>query len=376
MLIQLAWSLALFGLAQEHGASAEPPVPWTVVDRPKPERYDNLHNPQLIVRSDGSLIATVDHGGHYGSVIGSYVYKSTDGGSTWGKLATLYTPHDAGLFEVGGKLYLLGTYASVGTGPGRAEICCSKDGGANWEGMTLLGSEDRLRASSSQVLRDHGRIWQLFERMEVSESKPSSRLWVVSAPADSDLMKSESWAWSGELSQPGFGWQCSLLAPGGDAGSILLGRTYGPAVKFVADLTRDGCGLRVRTSGDLPELPHHSIRSLDRDPSSGQTFVLDYVHRPEPEWGEAEIRLASSSDLTHWTDRSVLLRDERKGGLAINWCAQAYDGKDLLVLLCARAPRAPDSSGKVTDEWNVLFLRVPRFRERTPETPPLWEAPR
>ncbi|HEV8111373.1 MAG TPA: sialidase family protein [Planctomycetota bacterium] len=375
MLLPHAILLALVALPQGHPEPVEPQFPWVVVDRPEPSPWDNLHNAQLIVRSDGSLIAIVEHSGHYGSPLGTYVYKSTDRGSRWSKPATVYTPNDAGLFEAGGTLYLLGTYSSAGKSPGRAEICRSLDGGATWGDMTLLGSEARLQTSQSEVLRDHGRIWQIFAKPDYSGGETISHLSVASAPADSDLMKSENWTWSEELSQTGFGWQCSLLAPGREGGTILLGRTYGPEVKLVADLTSDGRGLRVRSSGDLPELPSRSVRSLSHDPSSGQTFALNCVDRPAPDWGFSEIRLASSSDLAHWTDRSVLLRGGREDGIAFGWCAHAYDGEDLLVLLCARVPRVPDSGEKATREWNVLFLRVPRFRDRKPETPPLWDAP-
>jgi hypothetical protein len=376
MPLLLASLLALLLPSQDRREPVEPKLPWTVVGQPAPQRYDALYNPRLIVRADGSLIATVTHVGHYGSVIGTYVYRSTDGGSSWSKVATLFTPNDAGLFEVGGKLYLLGTYSSAGRSPGRAEICCSVDGGGTWEKMTLISREDRLNTSESEILRDHGRIWQLYSRTEISGGTSISHLSVASAPADSDLMKSESWTWSEELTQPGFGWHCSLLAPAGDRGPILLGRTYGEAVKFMADLTSDGSGVRVRSTGDCPELPDRWTRSLEREPLSAQTFVLKMVDRPQPEWGASEIRLVSSPDLAHWADRSVLLRDDRKDGVAFSWCTQAYDRDDLLAILCARVPGTPGPVSEDRGGWNVLFLRVPRFRERKPETPPLWDGSR
>ena len=387
MFLALTLSLALLVLAQDHREPVEPRVPWAVVDQPTPNYYDNLHNPQLVVRSDGSLIAAVTHGGHYGSIIGTYIYRSTDRGASWSKVATLYTPNDAGLIEVGGKLFLLGTYSSAGKPPGRAEICCSSDGGATWEKMTLLGSSDRLQTSESAVLRDQGRIWQLFGRREIAGGEVTSHLTVASAPVDSDLMKSDRWNWSEELTQPGHGWYCSLLAPGTEGAPILLGRTYGESVKFVADLKSDGCELSLRGSTRCPELPDRWVRSLARDPTSGRTFLLKSVDRPQPEWGISEIRLVSSTDLGHWDDRSTLLRDGRKDGVSFGWCAQAYDGEDLLLLLCARVPGTPEAgiirippapkgSAEHQRGWNVLFLRVPKFRERTPETPPLWDGSR
>src|SRR6185436_18749911 len=98
----------------------------------------------------------------------------------------------------------------------------------------------------------------------------------------------------------------------------------------VADLTSDGRAVQVRSAGACPELPSRWIRSLERDPSSDQVFVLKPTERPAPQWGSSEIRLESSSDLTHWTDRSVLLRDERTDGIAFGWCAQTYAGEALL----------------------------------------------
>ena len=77
------------------------------MDQPKPELYDQLSDPQILVMSDGTLVATVQHTGHYGFRIGSYLYRSIDRGSRWTKVLTLEAADRVRLFEVGGSLYLV-----------------------------------------------------------------------------------------------------------------------------------------------------------------------------------------------------------------------------------------------------------------------------
>jgi hypothetical protein len=238
----------------------------------------------------------------------------------------------------------------------------------------LLGSGEQWKASEFEILRDHGRFWRLYRR---SENDLSMHVSVASVPVDADPMKTESWTWSEEVSRnDDYGlWGC-LLSPGSEGGPMLLGRRNWRTVEFVAELTNDGRAVKTRKGGELPDLGGRSIRSLERGPATGETFVPSLTNSRGFYGRPSEVRLESSSDLTHWTDRSILLRDDRKDAVEFSSCTRTYAGEDLLMILCARIPGMPATDAEEQLWWEVLFLRVPKFRERKPETPPLWDGSR
>jgi hypothetical protein len=53
------------------------------------------------------------------------------------------------------------------------------------------------------------------------------------------------------------------------------------------------------------------------------------------------------------------------------------DGDDLVAAIYAREfERDGEGAQSFSADGSLLFLRVPLFRERSPQTPPLWESGR
>jgi hypothetical protein len=51
------------------------------------------------------------------------------------------------------------------------------------------------------------------------------------------------------------------------------------------------------------------------------------------------------------------------------------DGDDLVAAIYAMEfERDGEGARSFVGDGSLLFLRVPSFRDRTPQTPPLWEA--
>jgi hypothetical protein len=115
---------------------------------------------------------------------------------------------------------------------------------------------------------------------------------------------------------------------------------------------------------------------LARDRSSHQVFAVGVAKElPQDPFG-SEVRLTSSVDLLHWSERSTLLRVQYQDGIDFGWLTFAYDEQDLIALLCAEVPDPPKAHHTMIQRESLLFLRIPKFRERKPDTPPLWVGSR
>ena len=352
-----------------HGA-AEGATAWRVVDRPSPQRFDALHHPQILIRPDGSLLACVEHSGHYGTKIGSYVYRSTDRGESWTQLATLYSPASATLFEVQGTPCLLGSESSHRSAP--AVLRRSVDGGLTWKDAEMLGGPKIRGAGAGAPVVQGARLWQVFARVYQSDQGFTQSLAVASAPID-DGLESSGWGWTSELpltGYPGHVWDLSALVPGPGSTPTLIGRNSGHSPRFVADLVPDKNEWVIR-DGPAPAPPAGQVWSsrLDKDPKTGDHLVLtsDPAHAVD----NPALMLQGSKDLMSWMPRTTLVRRSPGSATWFGHADWAIDGEDLLVFVCAGLPAESGSAKKSRAERTLLFVRVPEFRERTAAAPPI-----
>jgi hypothetical protein len=345
-----------------------------VVDRPARERYDGLAGAQLLIMSDGTYVATVEHQGHYGSRIGTYTFRSSDKGATWSRGPTFKTLHGVSLLEDSGTLYLMGLEGS-GNGPvGWPEICRSTDRGQTWsksadEATGFMRGEVRLKACEGPVVVQGGRVWRAFMRTFVPPgSMPRNHALVASAALGKDLLRADAWRWSTELPLDGLEgivWSRSHLVVDGDGPPSLVLLSM-KEMRGVASLSSDGLELEKRVPAPGWIACDALGARLERDPKSRQFLALsafpgsgsDAVPSPSL---SSEVSLLVSSDLVAWDLRTNLLRgDPRAQFTCADW---AIEGEDLVALVCG-------SLGTGGDALAVLCLRVPNFRERKFADPP------
>lgn len=356
--------------AASTGSASQGVASWQVVGRPLPERFGALHHPQILVRPDGSLLAYVEHTGHYGSKIGSYVYQSTDRGECWTQVATLYSPASATLFEFQGSPCLLGVEGSRGSAP--AVLRRSADGGVTWRDAEMLGGPKFRGAGAGAPVVQGARLWQVFARVYQSDQGFTQSLAVASAPIDTGL-QSTSWEWTRELlltGYSGFVWDLSVLVPGQGSTPTLIGRNYGHSPRFVADLATDKNQWVIR-DGPAPAPPAGQVRSsrLDKDPKTGDYLVL--TSDPSQAEDNSALVLQGSKDLMSWTPRTTLVRKSPGSATRFGHADWAIDGEDLVVLVRADLPAGAGSKSANRTRSTLLFLRVPKFRERTEASAPV-----
>jgi hypothetical protein len=352
---------------QEAQPAIAPQIRCVVIDRPKPALYDALVNAQLQVMVDGTYVAALEQIGHYGSHIGTFVYRSTDKGASWASTARLDAPSAISLLENAGALYLLGV-EGMGSYRGWPLIRRSTDQGETWskpegESNGRLRGEAILGACRGPVVVQGGRIWHPYLRTFVAPDSTLRRhALVASAALGTDLLKADSWRWTTELpldGLKGLAWEASYLVADADAPPSFVFQSS-EKTRAVASLSGDGFELKRR----VPEPDWIGCDPLglrfERDPKSGMVLSLagfpDSTTTAEtPVRRSSEVALLASADLSAWDLRTTILR----GGADARFsCADwAIDGEDLLAIVAG-------SKGAGDESRVVLFLRVPKFRER------------
>lgn len=355
------------------GQEAPPsPAPLVVVERIEPERYDNTLAPQILVLPDGSYVAKFEHSGHYSSNLGVYIARSTDRGASWKHAAKLEGVRYTSLFAAGGKLYLIGTEGSGRSGPGFVVVQSSSDGGTTWTGWKdetsgLLRGDSHLERSAAPVVVHAGRVWSAFHRTVIRDGTRGVRGLVASAALDADLLRADAWRWSDEVFLPDRWAACSALLERDEPPLFVLTNPPNTPIA-IGELSADGWELHARASAKV-------AGTFDTDPAGwaprwdlvAKRYVMLSTAPDESGKARASLALATSPDLVTWDQRGVLLRSEERLG----WADWTIDGDDLLVVVCTSVAKEVAKDEKPSWERALLFFRVPRFRERTPDTPPI-----
>ena len=158
--------------------------------------------PSLAILPDGDYLASHSHFGPGTSNSETFVYRSRDRGASWQRIAHLHGQIWSKLFVHDAAVYLLGTDhcdRSGGRLNGRIVIRRSRDG-VEWteprdSASGLLADEDGYHTAPVSVVVHGGRIWKAMEFAPEPERK-TWKTFVMSAPADADLLDRSQWTFS------------------------------------------------------------------------------------------------------------------------------------------------------------------------------------
>jgi hypothetical protein len=208
---------------------------------------------------------------------------------------------------------------------------------------------------------------------------PHFRAFVLSAPADADLLKAENWRASNRLAFD------SDWLEGKRCGWLEGNMVVTPEDKLVNILrVEDPRGDRAAIVNVSPD-----GRTVSFDPETGfidfpggrTKFTIRHDPKTDRYWSLANkqrnpaayrniLCLTSSADLREWRVESVVLRHPDTKHHAWQYVTWHFDGDDLIVA----SRTAWDGSHNAHDANYFTFHRVPHFRHRTLDTPPLNEA--
>ena len=358
-----------------------PSVPGVAVNHTPAARQQYNGCPSLAILPNGDYVASHSLFGPAATNSDSFVYRSPDRGQSWQPIATVRGQIWSKLFLHRGALYLIGTDHCDRYGGrlnGKMVIRRSADGGATWSeardaGSGLLSDEDGYHTAAVAVVEHRGRIWKAME----FAPEPDRKTWeafVISAPADADLLDRASWTCSERL---GHRWsQCQwiegnvVVAPDGELWNVL--RQSQDAGRFargareqavVTHVSADGTALTHSPVTDQIPFPGANTKfTINHDPVSGCYLAL-VNPQDRPHRYRNRLALSASRDLRHWAIVHEVLFHPDPVAHAFQYVDWVIDGDDILFLSRTAYADGVGGAHRAHDANYTTFHRIPRFRD-------------
>lgn len=358
--------------------------PGVVIDRsPDPARV-YIGSPSIAVLPDGRYVASHDWFGPGTKNRRTTVFGSRDRGRTWQRLTGLDGQWWSSLFVHRGGLYIMGTSGQWGN----AVIRRSTDGGKTW--TTPVDSDTGLLAGGGQyhcapvpVVVHRGRIWRAMEDRDPPEGWGRTfRSFVMSAPAEADLLKAQSWTFSNRIhldpkwlkaQNPGWLEGNVVVTPEGKLVNILRVNDDRGDRAAIVRISDDGKTVSFDPNNDFIDFPGGRTKFTIRyDPASRRYWSLVNKQR-NPTAYRNILALTSSEDLRNWTIHSIILRHDDPKNHAFQYVDWLFE--DNAIIAVSRT--AWDGSHRAHDANYMTFHRIRDFRQAastrwSPRRPAIW----
>lgn len=384
MKIQLAVFVLLFTVLFSPAYAKKAKVPGVVVDYIPASTKIFIGSPSIAILPNGDYVASHDFFGpatteHKQAL--SAVFRSSDKGKSWKKVAEINGQFWSNLFVHQNALYLMGCWRHYGN----IIIRRSPDNGDTWSEPTdsshgLLREGEYHTAPMPMVIYN-GRLCRAFEN-----AKSTTTVWgkrysamVLSAPLDANLLASSSWTATNSLPYDSTylegkfgGWLEGnvVVTPDGKLIDFLRietaekGRDMAAIVKISDDVTTASFDPETGFLDFAGGARKFSIRFDET--SKRYWTITNLITKEFASFSAGRIRntlvLQSSADLRTWTIHKVLLHhpDVLKHGFQyIDW---QFDGKNIIFL--SRTAYDDDFGG--ADNFHnanyLTFHRIKNFR--------------
>lgn len=343
--------------------------------------------PSLARLPNGHYVASHSLFGPAAANTDSFLYRSTDQGRSWHRIAVVRGQIWSKLFLHRGALYLLGTDHCDRYGGrlnGRMVIRRSTDGGATWSeardaASGLLSDEEGYHTAAVAVVEHRGRIWKAMEYAP-SPDRKTWEAFVISAPADADLLQRANWTFGERLAHR---WsRCQwiegnvVVAPDGELWNVLrqdqdAGRfaRLAPEQAVVARVAADGAALTHSPAADRITFPGANTKfTINRDPVSGCYLAL-VNPQDRPDRYRNRLALSASRDLRRWSVVHEVLFHPDPIAHAFQYVDWIIDGDDLVFLSRTAYADGLGGAHRAHDANYVTFHRIERFRSFLPAAP-------
>lgn len=385
-------------------------VPGIVIDHSPAKSGIYLGAPAIVILPDGTYIAKCQEVGPNARKIISRIYRSKDRGQTWAHISSLEMCW-SNLFMHQDTLYMMGT--TTGHGRGRVVIRKSLDGGCTWtnpidENSGLLFGDLPYHTAPVPTVIHNGRLWRA---MEDERGRPggwgtSFRAFMMSAPAEADLLKASSWTASDRLGyNPGWldgrfrGWLEGNAVVGPDGGVVNILRVdYRPEggkaaiVRYSPDGTQSyfdpqkdfidfpGGAKKFVVRHDVVSsrywalssaiLPKHTSGNLERarEYVRGRTIVSSNPGGrnafSNPERIRNTLVLMSSRDLRNWQIHDVILYHPEVNQHGFQYPDLHFDGPDIIFVSRTAYDDGLGGANNQHDANYFTFHRIQDFRDK------------
>jgi len=357
-------------------------VPGVVIDHSPATLEKYIGSPSIVVTGDGELVASHDYfgpGGDRGRYNSMVVFGSSDGGSSWQKLASIDGQFWSNLFCHRGELYLMGT-------SGRNQditIRRSTDGGRNWtvpgDGQSGVLTRGIYHTAPVPTVIHGGRVWRAMENREMGGHRP----FIMSAPVDEDLLMASSWSFSDERSKgpeedPRLrSWRegNAVAKPDGRMCIVMrVGLLEGHGTAAMINVSDDGGRLSFDPGRDYLNFPGGSGKkfTIRFDEETGRYWsVVNPIHPADLEYLEGKnsgkfrncLAVSSSQDLVNWTVNGVIAYHPEYLHHGFQYPDWVPDGDDMLLVSRTSYDDGLGGAVKTHDANFLTFHRVPGFRD-------------
>lgn len=360
-------------------AAAHAPPPGVVIARSPDFNRVYIGCPAIAVLDDGRYVAAHSFFGPGSKYNRMVVYRSADRGETWRRLTDVRGQFWSSLFTHRGALYLMGNDGRYGN----VVIRRSTDGGATWTDPRgpdtgLLIADGGYHCAPVPVTVHGGRIWRAMEDNRAGGGWGKHfRAFMLSAPADADLLKAAHWTSSNRLhfdpqwfkaKRPGWLEGNAVAAPDGQMLNILRFNDDRGDRAAICRVSADGKKMTCDPATGMIDFPGGRNKfTIRRDAKTGRYWSLVNKETSPPAYRN-RVALTSSADLRHWRVEWVALRHPDRKHHAWQYLDWLFDGDDIIAV----SRTAWDGSHNAHDANYLTFHRIADFRKRTKDDPPLW----
>lgn len=360
-------------------------VPGVIVNHVPASTETYVGSPSIVILDDGSYVASHDLFGPGSTYDTSLIFRSTDRGSTWRRIATVNDCFWSNLFVHRGALYLMGTSGRFKS----AVIRRSEDGGRSWttprdETSGIIRDDGMYHTAPTPIVDHNGRLWRAMEDRDEDRHPGikrgrNFRALMLSAEADADLLDRSSWMVSPPIGgNPAWlngafgGWLegNAIVAPDGSVVDVLRVdyRVGDGEYAAIARISDDGSEASF-SPDDFVRFPGGCKKfSIRRDPADGTYWTLsNAVAQGYEDYNVERARntlvLMRSPDLRTWETIRTVLHHPSIDNHAFQYVDWQFDRDDLIV---ASRTAFDDGLGGAHNQHDANFLtfhRVSRFRE-------------
>ncbi len=368
------------------GANAQTPkVPGVVVNYIPASSKTYIGSPSICILPNGDYIASHDHFGpatteHQQAL--TAVYRSSNRGKSWQKIAEIQGQFWSNLFYHQGALYIMGTWKHHGN----FIIRRSHDEGRTWSepvsNKSGLLLEGEYHTAPMPVLLHAGRIWRAIENAKSTTTAWGKRYsaMVISAPEDADLLDAANWRATNHLPFDSTylegkfgGWLEGniVLTPSGQLVDILRVSSSAPGSDMAAVVNISDDGQKASfdpATGFMDFVGGAKKFSVRYDEKTKRYWTLANLVKDEfSHLLAARVRntlvIKSSPNLVSWTVHKILLShpDVLKHGFQyVDW---QFEGKDIIFLSRTAYDDEFGGANNYHDANFLTFHRVKNFRK-------------
>ena len=364
-------------------ATCEEP-PGVVINRIPAQSQVYVGSPGIAVLPNGDYLAKHDEFGPKSteqSDAVTQVFRSGDRGQSWRHVATVKGMYWASIFVHHGDAYLMGTSRNHGA----AVIARSTDGGSTWTVQKdrrtgLLLDDAKYHCAPVPTVVHHGRIWRAMEdAMGPGGWGSHFRSFMMSAPADCNLLDANNWTSSNRLGRdPQWldgqfrGWLegNAVVTPDGRVVNVLRVdyRPEGGKVAVV-EISEDGKQAAFDPNSGFVDFPGGAKKFTIRfDPVARMYWTLSNPVLPrhkaaDPGLVRNTLALMRSPDLRHWDIRCIVLYRPDIGKHAFQYVDWLFEGSDIIAAARTAYGEGENAAHRQHDANYLTFHRFANFRE-------------